>query len=274
MSGFDGNLIPRGAAFPREVGLLLVGHGTREAVGVEEFLTSAAQVAALAGETPVEPCFLEFAQPSIVEGFRRLVERGVRRIVVVPVLLFAAGHARRDIPLAVAAVASEFPHVAVTQAAQLGCHADLLQLSELRYQTALIGAEELAGDATTLVLVGRGSHDPDATAEMHRFAALRGELPQRNKLRIEVGFVAMATPRFTDVLDAAAQTGARRVVIQPHLLFGGVLLERIAQTTAEYAARYPRQQWLAAAHLGPDPLVARTIFSRAAETLSDPLAVE
>jgi sirohydrochlorin cobaltochelatase len=268
MNGFDSPGLSGDAAFPRETGLLLVGHGTREAVGVEEFLQTAAQVAELAGATPVEPCFLEFAEPTIAEGFQRLVERSATRIVVVPVLLFAAGHARRDIPLAVAEVSSKFPHVEVTQAAHLGCHANLLELSSLRYQSALIGAEELVGDATTLVLVGRGSHDADATAEMHRFASLRGETRERQAARVEVGFVAMATPRFTDVLEAAAQAPARRVVIQPHLLFGGVLLDRIAHTAAEFAARYPSQQWLAAPHLGPHPLVAAAILSRAAETLS------
>src|SRR6476646_7331453 len=93
---------------PRDCGLLVVGHGSREAVGVEEFLATARLVAEAAHPAPVEACFLEFARPTIAEGFRALAARGVRRIVVAPALLFSAGHDLRDIPAAVASVAAEF----------------------------------------------------------------------------------------------------------------------------------------------------------------------
>jgi hypothetical protein len=52
------------------------------------------------------------------------------------------------------------------------------------------------------------------------------------------------------------------------LLFGGVLLDRLQQVAADYAVRVPQQRWLATAHLGPDPLVASAILSRAGELLS------
>jgi sirohydrochlorin cobaltochelatase len=266
MTGTTDNPPSNHAAFPREVGLLLVGHGSREAIGIEEFLATASLVADRAGEAAVEPCFLEFAEPTIEQGFRRLAERGVTRIVVVPVLLFAAGHAKRDIPQTVEHVAREWPEIEVRQAAHLGCHDELLQLSERRFAEA-VGNEEPAG-STLLVLVGRGSNDAEATAEMHAFAGARAQRPRAATVRIEVGFIAMAAPKFSDVLDAAAATDAARVVIQPHLLFGGVLLDRLTQTAADYAVRYPEKQWLASSHLGLAPCVASAILARAAETLS------
>ena len=98
-------------------GVLLVGHGSREPEGVTEFLDTARLVAQRAGQAVVEPCFLEFARPTIDEGYCRLIERGARRVVVVPALLFAAGHGRRDIPAAVAAVAAKNLAVSVQQVA-------------------------------------------------------------------------------------------------------------------------------------------------------------
>jgi sirohydrochlorin ferrochelatase len=266
MTGIADNPPSSHAAFPREAGLLLVGHGSREAVGVEEFLATAALVAKRACEAAVEPCFLEFAEPTIEQGFQRLAERGVSKIIVVPVLLFAAGHAKHDIPHEVQRVASQWPQIEVRQAAHLGCHEELLKLSEQRFAEAL-GNENPAA-STLLVLVGRGSHDADATAEMHAFSEKRAKRSAAKKVNIEVGFVAMAAPKFTDVLDAATSSTATRVVIQPHLLFGGVLLDRLKQAAADYAIRYPQKQWIATAHLGPDPVVASAVLSRAAELLS------
>jgi sirohydrochlorin cobaltochelatase len=253
---------------PRGCGLLLVGHGSREAVGVREFLTTADLVAAAAAGVPLEPCFLEFAQPTIPEGFRRLMARGAKSVVVVPVLLFSAGHARRDIPAAVSQVAAEFRGIAVWQAPHLGCQDELVRLSHERYEEAIAADDMPRVEQTRLVLVGRGSLDAEATAEMHEFAALRSTLLPSTQ--VDVGFVAMAEPKFTDVLDAAAASDARQIVVQPHLLFGGILLDRIRDTVADYARRHPRARWITAALLGPVPRVASAILTRAGETLSSP----
>lgn len=239
-----------------------MGHGSREPAGVAEFQAVAGRVAQLAGERAVEACFLEFAEPAIADGFRTLVRRGVRRVVVVPVLLFAAGHAKRDIPAAVSAVAAETPEVTVGWAHHLGCHEKILALSRLRYDEATAQGTA-CGDDTVLVVVGRGSRDAEATAEMRRFVELRSRAtPVRHAW---TSFVAMAEPTLTGVLDEATDCGAKRIVVQPHLLFGGVLVERIALAVADYAARYPQLQWITTGHLGPADLVAQALLDRARE---------
>jgi sirohydrochlorin ferrochelatase len=75
--------------------------------------------------------------------------------------------------------------------------------------------------------------------------------------------VAMAEPRLETVLEEVACLPVRRVVVQPHLLFGGVLLDRVAAIVSEYAERYPGIQWATAAHLGPSKLVAQAALGRA-----------
>jgi sirohydrochlorin ferrochelatase len=253
-----------------DTGLLLVGHGSREQVGRDEFLATARLVSQLADRMPVEACFLEFATPTIAEGFKALVgrsvaEQRVRRVVVVPVVLFSAGHAQRDIPAAVAAVASEHPQIDVVQAEHLGCHAELLALSKLRYDEALAKAAPVPATETAMVMVGRGSLDAEATAEMLQFAQLRHQ--QTPVVQLATGFVAMAEPKLDDVLDQAATWGMRRIVVQPHLLFGGVLLDRIRARVARRAEHHPRIEWLVSEHLGPSPHVARAVVARATATL-------
>ncbi|MBI3838860.1 MAG: sirohydrochlorin chelatase [Planctomycetia bacterium] len=251
---------PRNAIEPA-CGLLLVGHGSRERAGNDEFLATARLVAELAPDWAVEPSFLEFAEPSITPGFEALVRRGVRRVVVVPVLLFSAGHMQRDIPAAISAVAVKYPGVSVRQAEHLGCHAELLALSKLRYDEALSMVPPASAEPTALVMVGRGSRDSQATAEMFRFVELRRQLTPVADAR--ACFVAMAAPSIESILAQVIESAAKRVVVQPHLLFGGVLLDRIGEIVERRARQYPQKQWITTQHLGLSRLIARAILDRA-----------
>jgi sirohydrochlorin ferrochelatase len=183
--------------------------------------------------------------------------------------LFSAAHAQRDIPAAVAAAAAPHRGIVVEQCRDLGCHEAIVALSRLRCDEATAHLPPALG-RTALVMVGRGSHDAEATAEMRRFAELRAAGTPWH--RVFTAFVAMAEPGYLDALAEAADCGASRVVVQPHLLFGGVLVDRIAAAVADFARQYPNLEWVAAAHLGPADLVARAILARAAEKLSEVLA--
>lgn len=246
-------------------GLLLVGHGTRDPRGVEEFLATVALVAERARQWSVEPCFLELAEPAIEGGFRALARRGVQRTVVAPVMLFSAGHVQQDIPRAVARAAAEHGGMRIAQAGHFGCQQELLQLAHLRCRQALEGRAAVPEDETVLVMVGRGSRDALATADMLQFAARHHASAGVAETR--ACFVAMAEPRLEPTLDALARAGYRRIVVQPHLLFHGLLLDRIAQQVARHADCYRRVEWIIAPHLGAHALVAEAIMRRATEVV-------
>src|SRR5262245_11520322 len=109
-------------------GLLLVGHGTRDAAGQEEFLKLASLVSGRRSALIVEPCYLEFAGPTIAQGVDRAVARGAHRLTVAPILLFAAGHAKQDIPAAVMNAAARHAGLTVRQLDPLECDDKLLAL--------------------------------------------------------------------------------------------------------------------------------------------------
>jgi sirohydrochlorin cobaltochelatase len=267
--------------------LLLVGHGTRDPAGIAEFFAAADLMRELAGGRPLTPCFLELATPTIAEGVEQLVRSGATRIIVVPLLLFAAGHAKRDIPDAIAAAASRYPDVEIEQTAPLECDRHILVLSERRFREAIAQCAPTRAEQTLLVLVGRGSLDPEATAEMHRFAQLRAE--QSPIGRISVCFLAMQQPSLADGLDAAAASEFRQIVVQPHLLFAGELYEQLRREVEAQArsvsdgfslprctseglpaeseppsltlrANMPRK-WVLTAPLGPEPELAAAVMN-------------
>ena len=237
---------------PLRSGVLLVGHGTRDAEGTAATFELAALVQKELDPLPVETCFLEITQPNIEQGIARLVNRGACQITALPLMLFAAGHVKQDIPAATRQAIGRHPNVSVQVLPHLGSHGAILQLSADRYRSAV----DESAISTRLVLVGRGSRDAEAIAEMHRFAEQRAELTPVEEL--DVCFLAMAEPKLAEGLARAAASQAQRIVVQPHLLFPGELLAKVRSEVHAFAQRYP-QQWIVAPPLGVDRLIVEAI---------------
>jgi sirohydrochlorin cobaltochelatase len=261
------------AAFARSsgagLGLLVVGHGTADQVGAEETREVTRRAAALLPGVPVELGFLEVIGPSIGESLERLARMGCREVVAAPLLLFTAGHARRDVPEALSEAARRLG-VAVRQSQAFGCHPEIVAQSRQRRCEALQSLEPLAAEATVLAMIGRGSSDPGAVRQLEAFAeATRatGEhavRPDESCGRIELGFVAAARPTVAEALRAAAD-GARRVVVQPHLLFHGHVEEQVEAALRVARAEHPEVEWVRVGRLGATQRVARAVAALAAD---------
>src|SRR5262245_33980646 len=234
-------------------GVLLIGHGTRHEIGIAQFWELAHVLAERLAPRPVEAAFLELQRPDITQAVSALLARGVRRVVAAPLLLFAAGHAKRDIPVAIQDALQRLgaEGVTVSQAEHLGLFPAVLELSHLRWQQALGGRTPLPADQCCLLLVGRGSSDESATAEMHELARLRQI--DTGGARTEVAFVAMARPALCDQLQRLAVDGIRRVIVQPHLLFEGEIADTIRDHVRKMAAERSSQEWLLAPLLADLP---------------------
>ena len=243
-------------------GLLLVGHGTRDPDGTREFFELASVLARRLAPTPVQGCLLEFQHPTIPEAWQTLVQGGARHIRVAPLLLFAAGHARTDIPDAVAACASTTPGVRYSQSGPLSRAPSIIDLLAKRLTQATQNADLALDDSVALVTVGRGSYDPCAKADMRvlgEIAAHRCGFSAH-----AVGFYAMAEPRLPEVLDDVATSPAvRSVIVQPHLLFQGRLYDAIVKQVAEAGRRHPGTRFVVGDYLGPTDEVADALARRA-----------
>ncbi|MFO0817600.1 MAG: sirohydrochlorin chelatase [Pirellulales bacterium] len=278
---------------PDRLGVLLIGHGTRSVVGQQEFLDTVAQVAQRFAGSLVRPCFLELVEPSIDAAIDQLVETGVTHVAVAPLLLFAAGHAKRDVPAAIESARNRHPHVRFSVGHHLGCHPRLLELSASRFRdaqgvrsqseshasdaaadkagaapptiaTSLADAEQGHKSSTQAwVLVGRGSLDPTAWAETQRFLELRRTLTPVQEAR--VAYLAMAQPRLTETLAELGPLPYDTIVVQPHLLFAGDLLTQVHREVVDAAVSFPRIEWRLAAHCGVSSNVADAVADRIRE---------
>jgi sirohydrochlorin cobaltochelatase len=246
--------------------LLLVGHGTKHQAGVEEYLALAERVRALDPDLLVGTGFIELSPPPISTAVADLVAAGASRIIVVPLVLFDAGHAKTDVPASINLARAAHPGVSFTYGRALGVAPQLLQVVEDRLAD-LVPAEEQAD--TGVLLVGRGSSDPTANAELHRVARLLWE--GRDFPFVEPAFVGLTGPRVPEGLDRLTRLGVERIAVVPYFLFTGVLEVRIRNQAEEFAAAHPDVHVGVARYLGPDDLVAALALERYAEAVEGPV---
>lgn len=260
------------ARLPSACGVVVVGHGTADPVGAEETRAVGRLVAAFLPGTPVEVGFLEVIGPSIADALTALAAQGCTAAVAAPLLLFTAGHARRDIPAALEA-GGRAAGLALRQAGAIGCHPAVVALARRRRRQAVRGLVPVAAAATGLVMVGRGSSDPLAPRQLLEFTAATlaaGEAACPHDVdcsRIGLGFVAAARPALAAALDAAVVPDVRRVVVQPHLLFRGHVEDQVSTEVAAARERHPQVEWVVVRRLGAEPEVAAAVVERVAATL-------
>jgi sirohydrochlorin cobaltochelatase len=243
--------------------LLLVGHGTRDEDGAEAFRSFVRGLGQAHPGLPVGGGFIELSPPPLSDAVAQLVEeQGVRNFAAVPLVLVSAGHAKGDIPAALAREELRHPGTSFVYGRPLGPHPGLLTVLERRLDEQ-VAAEDRA--ETTVLLVGRGSTDPDANAEVFKVARLLWE--GRGFAGVETAFVSLAAPDVPSGLDRCARLGAKRVVVLPYFLFTGVLPDRVRHQARSWAAAHPDVAVRNADVIGAEPELAALVMERYQEAL-------
>lgn len=238
----------------------LIGHGSRRGEGNEELFHLATRLRARSGR-PVTVGFIELATPTAASALDAAA-READEVVAIPAVLLAAAHAKNDVPLAVVQARLRHPRTRFVASRPLGTHPALLAALGERFTGA---APPAPADRTAVLLLGRGSSDPDANAEMHRIARLFAE--RRGLLEVGVGFIGVTTPTSEDAFHALLLRRPKAVVVLPYLLYPGVLVSRIQARFAELAALHPRVAVAVAEPLGTHAAVEAVLLDRAEEAL-------
>lgn len=204
--------------------VLYIGHGTRSKKGADEARAFVARVSERVDVPIQEISFLELTDPSIEEGFRQCVERGATEVTVVPLFLLAAGHIKQDIPFVLESIKGQFPHVSIKVKDPFGVQGMILDaVAELVRET--IGS---VGIQDQILIVGRGSSDPDTLAD---FGLITDGIKERLGISgVSVCYLAAAEPRLQEGLTTVMEKAEGKIIVIPYLLFSGLL---IAEVTAE-----------------------------------------
>ena len=247
-----------------KIGVMVCGHGSRDIEAIREFEAVARGIRERLPQYEVESGFLEFAQPIIRDGLDKLHQRKVREILAVPGMLFAAGHAKNDIPSVLATYEAAHPSIPIHYGRELGIDGKLLAAAGTRLREAMAAAGEGVPLAETmLVVVGRGASDPDANSNAAKVMRMLWE-----GFGFGWGMVAysgVTFPLVAPALEHAAKLGYRRVIVFPYFLFTGVLVKRIYDHTDQVAAAHPEIEFVKAPYLNDHPLVLDAFAARVEE---------
>lgn len=247
-------------------GVLLCGHGSRDAEAIEEFNGLARTLARRLPQYPVKSAFLEFARPVIREGLDSLHREGATRILALPGMLFAAGHVKNDVPSVLNTFAAEHPQIRVEYGRDLAVDLKLLRAARDRIEAAEAAAPGQAGrDETCLVVVGRGSSDPDANSNISKVARMLWEGMAFGWA--EVCYSGVTHPLTDAALERVTRLGFRRIIVFPYFLFTGVLVKRIYLHADEAARRHPELEFVKAEYLNDHDLVVEAFADRVQEIL-------
>ncbi len=247
-----------------KTGILLCGHGSRDANAIREFAVLAEMLAKRLPEYDVDHGFLEFATPVIHTALNALRDKGNTEILALPGMLFAAGHVKNDIPSVLNTYMAQNPGMNVRYGRELGIDMKMVRAAGQRIQEALDSASgDVPKHETLLMVVGRGASDPDANSNISKVMRLLWEAFGFGWG--EVCYSGVTFPLVEPGLEHAAKLGFKRIVVFPYFLFTGVLVKRIFDYTDAVAARHPEIEFVKAPYLNAQSLVLETFVDRMIE---------
>jgi sirohydrochlorin cobaltochelatase len=210
----------------------------------------------------VEGGFIELSKPPISECVDRLAGEGARQVAAVPLMLLAAGHAKDDIPATLVREKMNHPEMNFRYGRALGIRPELLDLVDERVSAVVAEREK---EDTAVLVVGRGSSDPDANSDLAKVARLLYE--GRPYPAVESAYVSMTPPDVATALDRCHRLGAKRIAVFSYFLFTGVLEERIRQQAEEFARANRDVDVRYAGYFGPDPRLVDLLIERYTEAV-------
>lgn len=223
-------------------GVLFVGHGTRLNSGVSACLQFTSQVArvlkekmgtAASEEFSFSTCFLELQNPSLMDGIEKMIFQGITHLIIAPILLFAAGHAKNDIPHLLSEAKRRFPEVQFYLTEVLGVDQRMIQAV---VHHLLVSGWSKEKHQATVVFVGRGSKDADAYQAFLQIVDM-----VCNKLDIGqvcFAFLAGYGPRLEDVLPQSINANSKELYVVPYLLFEGRLSRQLPSQLRQILMHY------------------------------------
>ncbi|HET8559573.1 MAG TPA: CbiX/SirB N-terminal domain-containing protein [Marmoricola sp.] len=231
--------------------LIALAHGSRDPRSSATIEALVGEVRSLRPDLRVEAAFLELSKPRFDKVVDKLVRAGFDEIVVVPLLLNEAHHARVDVPSVVAQATARHEGLQIRATRVLGLETAFLEVLDLRLRHALRAHRVRELDA--LVLAAAGSSDQLANQAVARLARLWGT---RHHLPVTAAFASAAPPATGEAVRAFRREGRRHVAVGSMFLAPGFLPDRAAELALEAGAVAVSEP------LGAHPELARTILAR------------
>ncbi|MDX8409497.1 MAG: sirohydrochlorin chelatase [Mariprofundales bacterium] len=246
--------------------ILLVGHGSRNREGNEEIERVAALWRQRRPADRIEVCFIEFAEVLLDAGLD-VAASNATKVIVVPLILGAAGHVKMEIPHHIAAARQRHPEITFIMAKHLGAGTKILQALQSELRQAMLALDAPDAKNSGVVLLGRGSSDMVANGELAKMA--RWLLETTDHDLVDIAFTGITFPKIETVVQRQVACGMKQIIVLPYYLYTGVLIERIARQVARLKQQYPTIAFALGQYIGFHDAIYDLLDSRVAEAIGE-----
>jgi sirohydrochlorin cobaltochelatase len=249
-----------------QVAILICGHGSRNKLAITEFQELTKLIQIRYPSIIVEYGFLEFAKPSLIDALDKLRDHSIKKVIAIPAMLFAAGHVKNDIPSLLMNYSSK-TGIEIIYGRELGINNLMISAACERVKDVFKQNKTLKPEESLLVVVGRGSSDPDANSNVSKITRMIVE-----GLGLgwgETVFSGVTFPLVEPGLKNVVRLGYKNIIIFPYFLFSGVLVTRIKRQSDLVAINNPNISFIHAKYLSSQSYVVDTFVERIEEILNN-----
>ena len=242
--------------------ILLIGHGSREPEGNDEIHRFVAQWRTRQPGWNIEVCFIEFAAPSLHDGLQQ-AGRNARRVLVLPLILNAAGHVKMEIPEAIEHAREHCPGTEFLYGPHLTACDPILDVLRRNLRKCMSELDMPDPTTTGVVLLGRGSSDRQANGDVAKMA--RWLMEETDHELVDLAFTGITWPRLERAVQRQVMLGMKQVVVLPYYLFTGTLMQRIARQVDHLRQQYPQVRFAQSSYFGFEKEIFALLEQRVAD---------
>lgn len=110
-------------------GILVLGHGSRSQEANESLVTICDMIKEQGEFTLVQPAYMEHCDPNLKQGVESLLEKGAKKILLMPFFLYRGIHLKEDIPNELAEIKEEYPDLEIVMTPHLGIDKRLAEIA-------------------------------------------------------------------------------------------------------------------------------------------------
>ncbi|RZS31449.1 sirohydrochlorin ferrochelatase [Herbihabitans rhizosphaerae] len=209
--------------------LIAVAHGSRDPRSAATIGDVVDALRARHSGLDVRAAFLDLSTPRLLDVLAGVHAEGHREVVLAPLLLGRAYHAKVDLPALVAEAHTRFPRLSVRVADVLGPDDRLETAVRARLLESIVDDQD---PELGIVLAGTGSSHAPANAQV---AAVARRWAARAGCAGVAPAFAAATPDVPAAVARLRARGARRIAVASWFLAPGLLPDRVARLAHEAA---------------------------------------
>ncbi|VAX35564.1 hypothetical protein MNBD_UNCLBAC01-654 [hydrothermal vent metagenome] len=238
--------------------IMIVGHGSRKKESNAAFESFVQKFRERMPEQNIRIAYVELAEPALKLALEKVAYE-TEEITVLPLFLLTAGHIKHDIVGAIEQLKKDFPRVKFILASALGLHKNMI---ELTFKRLTESAQNLSAAPlkTSILMIGRGSSDTGANSDFCKLVRMIEE--QMPYDRIAYCFMAIVRPKVEEALERLIAENPQAILIQPYLIFDGVLYQRLQDMVEKYTVLHPEIFFRLSSVLGEDALIFDTLEKR------------